>query len=67
MVGFDAQRGWGLVRADNGEELAFHCTAVADGSRHIEVGASVVFVVVPGRLGRFEARQLVVVDHGARS
>lgn len=33
----------------------FHSTAVRDGSRDIEVGREVSFVVVPGRRGRWEA------------
>jgi len=55
---FDAHRGLGTVVDDTGSELAFHCTAIADGSRRIEVGARVSFVVVPGHLGRMEAREL---------
>jgi cold shock CspA family protein len=56
---FDDHRGYGTVRADDGRALFFHCTAVADGSRTIEVGATVVFDVVAGRLGRWEATALV--------
>jgi cold shock CspA family protein len=55
---FDDHRGYGTVRADDGRELFFHCTAVADGTRSIEVGAAVTFAVVPGRLGRWEATDL---------
>ena len=39
-------------------ELFFHCTAVADGSRTIAVGAPVVYQVVAGHLGRWEADEL---------
>lgn len=56
---FDDSRGLGEVRADDGEVLPFHCTAVADGSRTVAVGLPVRFTVVPGRLGRWEATQLV--------
>jgi cold shock CspA family protein len=52
---FDDDRGWGTVRAATGAEHVFHCTAVADGSRTIAVGATVRFVVRPGRLGCWEA------------
>jgi cold shock CspA family protein len=52
---FDDDRGWGTVRAGAGGEHFFHCTAIADGSRTIEVGTPVRFVVIPGRLGRWEA------------
>ena len=55
VVAFDDGRGWGAVRSEGGEELFFHCTAVADGSRTIEVGTAVCFTVVPGHLGRWEA------------
>jgi cold shock CspA family protein len=52
---FDDRRGWGTVRAASGAEHFFHCTAIADGSRSIEPGTAVRFVVVAGRLGRWEA------------
>lgn len=55
VVDFDEHRGYGTVRAAEGRELFFHCTAIADGSRRIDVGAAVVFVVAPGHLGRWEA------------
>jgi cold shock CspA family protein len=56
---FDADRGLGTLSTDGGRELPFHCTAIADGTRRIAVGAAVVFVVVPGALGRTEARGIV--------
>ena len=46
-------RGLGAVLDDDGRRYRFHCTAVADGTRHVEVGARVVFSVVrraPGPL-----------------
>ena len=52
-------RGLGEVRADDGAVLPFHCTAIADGSRTVAVGLPVRFTVVAGRLGRWEATQLV--------
>jgi cold shock CspA family protein len=52
---FDEPRGLGVVRADDGAVLPFHCTAIADGSRTIEVGQAVRFIVVAGHLGRWEA------------
>ena len=60
VVAFDEHRGLGEVEARAPEDLAgarypFHCTRIADGSRTIEVGASVTFVVTPGPLGRWEA------------
>ena len=55
---FDEPAGIGTVTADGGGRHFFHCTAIADGSRTIEVGARVAFEVVPGRLGRWEASDL---------
>lgn len=58
VVAFDEARGLGTLRRDDGTELSFHCTAIADGSRRIEVGLPVLFTVVPGHLGRVEARDV---------
>ena len=58
VVSFDEDAGYGVVRAENGAEHFFHCTAVADGSRTIAVGASVSFEVVAGRRGRWEGADL---------
>jgi cold shock CspA family protein len=55
VVDFDDPRGLGTIRDDDGDELPFHCTAIADGTRTIDVGRRVRFDVVPGRLGRWEA------------
>lgn len=55
---FDEPRGWGTVLADDGHEYFFHCTAMADGSRTIAPGTPVRFTVVPGHLGRHEARRI---------
>ena len=61
VVAFDAARGLGTVEAGDGRRLPFHCTAIADGSRTVEVGAAVAFVVVAGHLGRAEARGLTTL------
>jgi CspA family cold shock protein len=55
VADFDEQRGWGTVAGDDGDELFFHCTAIADGSRTIATGTTVVYRVVPGHHGRWEA------------
>ena len=56
---FDDPEGYGTVTAAEPEGTwFFHCTAIADGTRTIEVGAAVTFEVVPGRLGRYEATDL---------
>lgn len=61
VVVFDDPRGIGVVRSTLGELVPFHCTAVADGSRTVQVGAAVSFVVVAGRLGRWEATAMAPV------
>lgn len=58
VIAFDDDKGFGSVRADDGRELFFHCTAIADGTRTIAVGADVRFEVVPGRQGQWEAAGL---------
>ena len=55
VVDFDDPRGLGVVRSVAGVEFPFHCTAIADGSRTIAVGAAVAFAVAPGRRGLWEA------------
>ena len=56
VVAFDEAGGYGTVAADgSGDRWFFHCTAIADGSRAIAVGAPVLFEVAPGRMGRYEA------------
>lgn len=52
---FDEHVGLGTVLEPSGERHPFHCTAIADGTRDIPVGAEVDFVLVPGRRGRIEA------------
>jgi cold shock CspA family protein len=61
VASFDDPRGIGVVHAVGGAEYPFHCTAVADGSRTVAVGAEVTFRVAPGRLGRWEATELRAV------
>lgn len=58
VTDFDDPRGLGTVTAEDGAAYAFHCTAIADGTRTIDVGTAVEFDVVPGRMGRWEATAL---------
>lgn len=58
VASFDEPRGLGVIRTGAEIELPFHCTAIADGSRTIPVGATVRFVVVPGAVGRWEATHI---------
>ncbi|HVL92274.1 MAG TPA: hypothetical protein VM264_02925 [Acidimicrobiales bacterium] len=55
VVEFDEERGTGVVESLDGRRLTFHCTAIADGSRTIGVGAEVAYTAKPGHLGRWEA------------
>jgi cold shock CspA family protein len=59
VTSFDPTRGLGVVTDAAGNALDFHATAIADGSRNIEVGTAVSFSVAPGHRGRYEARSLV--------
>lgn len=64
VTAFDDPRGLGVVTTADGRELAFHCTAVADGTRTIAVGTEVAVQIGPGLPGRWEA---VVVDPSAHA
>jgi cold shock CspA family protein len=57
VTAFDADVGWGEVTATDGTAFGFHCIAIVDGTRHIEVGAVVAFDLLP-KLGRYEATAL---------
>jgi cold shock CspA family protein len=54
VIEFDDARGLGVLDAD-GTTYPFHCTALVEGTRTIEVGAEVTFGVRPGGLGQWEA------------
>lgn len=58
MTAFDEAVGLGTVRTGDGRHLGFHCTQIADGSRTIETGTTVVFEVIAGRHGCWEAGYL---------
>jgi len=55
VVAWDVEVGLGVVRAEDGVEVPFHCTQIADGSRDISLGAAVSFRLAAGRGGRWEA------------
>jgi cold shock CspA family protein len=55
---FDEHAGMGTIRTDDGRDLFFHCTQLADGSRTVDEGAAVRFDVVAGHLGRWEAARV---------
>lgn len=55
VVDFDDQVGLGTVECDGVERYRFHCVEIADGTRHIEIGAQVDFDRAAGQLGVWEA------------
>jgi cold shock CspA family protein len=61
VASFDPRRGLGSVEDEDGTGYGFHATAIADGSRRITVGTTVVFTVSPGHAGLYEARSLMAV------
>jgi cold shock CspA family protein len=60
VVEFDAHRGFGLIEAEDGARVMFHCTQIVDESRSIAVGEIVGFDVVPGHAGAWEASSVEV-------
>jgi cold shock CspA family protein len=67
VVSFDEERGLGTVRADDGAELQFHCTSIADGSRRIPEGVRVTFATATTHLGLLEAVGVTIVTLSAGS
>jgi cold shock CspA family protein len=56
VTSFDAERGVGTVTDSHGTAFFFHCSAITDGTRLIDVGQPVAFVVRPAHRGLLEAR-----------
>lgn len=56
VAAFDEASGLGTIAADD-VEIPFHCISIADGSRTIDVGASVEFELL-AKLGRYEAAEI---------
>lgn len=56
---FDIEVGVGEVESASGERFAFHCTAIAEGKRVIEVGVMVVFSLLAYHGGVLQAVDLV--------
>ena len=55
VAAYDGRRGLGTLEHADGQRIGFHCTAIADESRDIPVGATVAFQLVPRHLGVWEA------------
>jgi cold shock CspA family protein len=64
VTAFDERLGLGVVTGSDGTELPFHCTRIADGSRAVDVGAEVAYLIVAGGPGRWEASGLVKLTSG---
>ncbi|MHB1929311.1 MAG: hypothetical protein ACYDEN_10905 [Acidimicrobiales bacterium] len=58
VTAFDAEVGLGAVTAGDGAQARFHCTQIAGGSRDIAVGTPVLFTILAGRGGRWEAGEV---------
>lgn len=58
---FDDDAGLGVVDVEGVGETAFHCTAIADGTRTIAPGTAVVCRLAPAHLGAVEAVGLVTL------
>jgi cold shock CspA family protein len=58
VTAFDEPRGLGTIESE-GTNYPFHCTALLDGTRTIEVGTMVAFEVRPAPMGRWEATQII--------
>lgn len=57
VTDFDVEVGWGVVTSGRAD-YPFHSTALVDGTRLIDIGTTVAFEVVPGRMGRWEGSGL---------
>ena len=62
VIEFDEPRGLGTILGDDGRRYAFHCAAIADGTRTVAVGAQVAFAVVAGHRGLDEAQSILTIE-----
>lgn len=61
VAAFDEPAGWGVLAADDGERLFFHCVSIRGGGRSIPVGARVGATRSVGQRGRDEAVDIHLV------
>ena len=54
---FDEEKGLGVVVAPDGQAFPFHCIEIADGTRTIDVGATVTFSPMR-KFGTWEAADI---------
>lgn len=62
VTAFDEEEGLGRIALDDGGEVGFHATQLADGTRAIEAGTRVAASVVPWHRGRREATDVEARD-----
>jgi cold shock CspA family protein len=62
VTAFDEVEGLGRIALEDGEQVGFHATQLADGTRAIEAGTRVVASVVPWHRGRREATDVEARD-----
>jgi cold shock CspA family protein len=58
VLEFDAARGDGWLRGDDGVRYYLHCVELTDGTRLIDPGVRVSFDIRRGLLGADEARRI---------
>ncbi len=58
VASFDVHVGLGVIATSDDVAYDFHCTAIADGTRTIEPGTEVSFIIGPAGPGRWEAIRL---------
>jgi cold shock CspA family protein len=61
VVAFDKGVGLGEIETAGGRKYLFHCTQITGGSRTIDAGTRVLFAVLAGRGGRWEAGSVEAV------
>lgn len=59
---YDFDRGLGEVSDGHGTTWMFHCTALVDGTRRIEAGRAVAFVIGAAGPGRWEAQRVTPIE-----
>lgn len=60
---FDAERGFGFLATDDGEEVFLHASALPAGTETVKPGATLEFGVADGRKGK-QALSVRVIDAG---
>ena len=61
VASFDEHAGWGVLAADDGEQLFFHCVSIRGGGRSVPVGARVGASRAVGQRGHDEAADVHLI------